>query len=196
MSTPSPFVLRTSRPGLPIRTERLTLRALTAEDADQLATYQGDAETVRFVPHDGRTAQELRERLGGVLGSIDLLSEHGAIVVGADLDGRIIGDLVLFHYQPEHGTAEMGWIFHRDVAGLGYATEAARALMGVAFDELGLRRITARIDELNVASSRLADRLGMRLEARLVENEWFKSWWSTEVDYAILDREWRENAPA
>ena len=107
-----------------------------------------------------------------------------AIAVGADLDERIIGDLVRFHYQPEHGSAEMGWNFHRDDGELGYATEAARARSGVGFDELGLRRITARIDELRVASSRLADRLGMRLEARLGENEWFKIWSSTEVDYA------------
>jgi RimJ/RimL family protein N-acetyltransferase len=52
----------------------------------------------------------------------------------------------------------------------------------------------ARIDAENTASARLAERLGMRLEAHLVENEWYKGRWSDELDYAILAREWRTSA--
>jgi RimJ/RimL family protein N-acetyltransferase len=34
-------------------------------------------------------------------------------------------------------------------------------------------------------------RIGMRQEAHLVQNEWFKGEWTDEIDYAILDEEWR-----
>jgi RimJ/RimL family protein N-acetyltransferase len=48
----------------------------------------------------------------------------------------------------------------------------------------------ARLDERNDASARLARRLGMRQEARLVHNEFFKGEWSTELDFAMLADEW------
>ena len=53
-----------------------------------------------------------------------------------------------------------------------------------------LTRIVARIDERNEPSVKLARRLGMRQEARLVHNEFFKGEWSTEVDFAMLAEEW------
>jgi RimJ/RimL family protein N-acetyltransferase len=76
-------------------------------------------------------------------------------------------------------------------AGQGFATEAAAAMLVLAFDGLGLHRVTARIDARNGASAAVLRKLGMRQEAVLVENEWFKGEWSDEIDFAILDREWR-----
>jgi RimJ/RimL family protein N-acetyltransferase len=35
------------------------------------------------------------------------------------------------------------------------------------------------------------EKLGMRREALLIENEWVKGEWQSEMDYAILEREWR-----
>jgi RimJ/RimL family protein N-acetyltransferase len=188
----SPFALRRPRPELPIRTTRLLLRPLDEADIEGLHSFRSDPETCTYLPFDPQDRDVIRERVTGVMGSTSLESEHAAVALGVERveDGRLVGDLILFHYEAEHGSAEVGWVFHRDVAGQGYATEAVAALLSATFGELGLRRVTARIDELNTASARLAERLGLRREARLVENEWFKDRWSTEVDYAILDREW------
>jgi len=81
-------------------------------------------------------------------------------------------------------------VFDPALGGRGYATEAANAMLRLGFEELGLHRIVARIDERNAPSVRLARRLGMRQEARLVENEFFKGEWSTELDFAMLADEW------
>ena len=82
-------------------------------------------------------------------------------------------------------------------AGHGYATEAVHTLLHLAFDQLGLHRVVARVDAANRPSLALASRLGMRQEAHLVENEWFKGAWSDEVDFALLASEWtaRHSAP-
>ena len=64
------------------------------------------------------------------------------------------------------------------------------AMLRLGFEELGLHRIVARIEERNEPSVKLARRLGMRQEARLVDNEFFKGEWSTEVDFAMLAEEW------
>ena len=81
-------------------------------------------------------------------------------------------------------------MFNPALGGHGYATEAANAMLRLGFEGLGLHRIVARIEERNEPSVKLARRLGMRQEARLVHNEIFKGEWSTEVDFAMLADEW------
>lgn len=104
--------------------------------------------------------------------------------------GIVIGDVVLIWRSREHAIGEIGYVFHPAHSGRGFATEAVRALLDIAFGTCRLHRVTARIDARNLASLRLAERLGMRQEAHLVENEWFKGAWSDEIDYAMLHREW------
>jgi RimJ/RimL family protein N-acetyltransferase len=81
-------------------------------------------------------------------------------------------------------------VFDPEMGGQGYATEAAAAMVDLAFNGLGAHRVYARIDARNLASVRLAKRLGLRREAHLRENEWFKGEWTDELIYAVLDREW------
>jgi RimJ/RimL family protein N-acetyltransferase len=69
-------------------------------------------------------------------------------------------------------------------------------LLHLGFDGLGLHRITARLDARNQASARVAGRLGMRQEAHLLHNEWFKGEWSDELDFAMLEAEWSDRKAA
>ena len=65
--------------------------------------------------------------------------------------------------------AALGWAFHPDHAGHGYATEAVRELLRVCFDDLRLRRVTADCFADNEASWRLMERVGMRREISTVQ---------------------------
>ena len=93
-------------------------------------------------------------------------------------------------HSREHRGGEIGYVLNPEFSGHGYATEAVRRLLGLAFDDLGLHRVIARVDARNDASARLARRLGMRQEAYLVRNEWFKDEWTDELDFALLEEEW------
>ena len=66
-------------------------------------------------------------------------------------------------------------------------------MLQLAFDELGMRRMIARIDARNTASARVLEKLGMRREAHLIQNELFKGEWTDEYDYALLADEWMSN---
>lgn len=178
---------------LPIRTERLLLRPLTVDDIDALLAYRSRADVARYVPFEPMTREAVEERLATQWANTDLTDEGQAMTLGVELagTGELIGDVVLFWHSREHGGGEIGYVVHPGFAGHGYATEAAQALLRLGFEELGLHRIVARIDERNEPSARLARRLGMRQEARLVQNELFKGEWSTELDFAILASEWR-----
>ncbi|MDP9231451.1 MAG: GNAT family N-acetyltransferase, partial [Actinomycetota bacterium] len=59
------------------------------------------------------------------------------------------------------------------------------------FEDLRLHRVIGRAEARNVASARVLEKLGMRQEAHLIENEYVKGEWQSELVYAILDREWR-----
>ena len=180
------------RPSYPIRGERLLLRPLTNRDADGLLAYRGREDVCRYVPFEPMTQDIISERLAGLWARTELAREGQSLTLGAEViqTGELAGDCVLFWRSQEHAGGEIGYVFNPGLGGRGYATEAVTMMLRLGFEGLGLHRIVARIDERNEPSVRLAHRVGMRQEARLVENEFFKGEWSTELDYAMLAAEW------
>jgi aminoglycoside 6'-N-acetyltransferase len=190
--TASSFVLPPAPERLEVVRERVRLRPIVDTDLEAMVSYRGDAEVCRFLPFDPQTPEDIRARIGHLFGGTSLEGERGGVVLAIEqrADGTVIGDLVLFHLDRDAGSAEIGWVVSPAASGRGLATEAVRALIDTAFEVYGLRRLVARIDAENVRSLALAERVGMRREAHLVENEWFKGRWSDEIDYGILSREW------
>lgn len=178
-------------PDLPLRTERLRLRGFEPGDADALYAFHSDPDAVRYVPFAPRTREQTAEVLQRKMAHTALGQEGDLLelaVVRVD-DEALIGDVLLALRSVEHQTLEVGYIFAPAAGGRGYATEAIRGLVELAFTFVGARRITARLDTRNQPSAALLERLGFRLEARLVENEWFKGELTSELDYALLSRE-------
>lgn len=180
------------RPEYPIRTERLLLRPLTVGDVDALLAYRSRPDVCRYVPFEPMDRQVIGERLAGRWACTALTDEGQSLTLGIELarTGELVGDVVLFWHSLEHRGGEIGYVLNPYFAGQGYATEAAHALLRLGFDELGLYRVVARLDERNEASANVARRLGMRQEARLIHNELFKGEWSTELNFAMLANEW------
>jgi len=190
--TASSFVLPPAPERLEVVRERVRLRPIVDTDLEAMVSYRGDAEVCRFLPFDPQAPEDIRARIGHLFGGTSLEGERGGVVLAIEqrADGTVIGDLVLFHLDRDAGSAEIGWVVSPAASGRGLATEAVRVLIDTAFEVYGLRRLVARIDAENVRSLALAERVGMRREAHLVENEWFKGRWSDEIDYGILSREW------
>ena len=177
---------------LPLETERLTLRPFTAGDFDAVYSYRSREDVARYLYWEPNTEQEVHRALEQKAASTSIRSEGDvlALTVVVRETGLLAGDVSLYFVSDEHQQAEVGYIIHPDHAGKGYATEAVRALLGVAFDDLGLHRVVGRLEARNLASARVLEKLGMRREAHLVENEWVRGEWQSELVYAILDREW------
>ena len=194
--TGSPFVLPPAPAGLEIIRDRVRLRPFVESDLESMVAYRGDPAVCRFLPFEPQTADDIRRRIGHLFGGTTLEGDRGGVVLVIERtdDGEVMGDLVLFHLDAAAGSAEIGWVVNPAFSGRGLATEAVRALIDTAFSVYGLRRLVARIDADNTRSIALAERLGMRREAHLIENEWFKGRWSDEVDYAVLAREWPATA--
>jgi RimJ/RimL family protein N-acetyltransferase len=183
-------------PDLPIETDRLTLRAFGPGDFDAVFAMQSRPDVARFLYWDARTEEEVRQSLAMKIAATAIRAEEDTLFLAAELrtSGELVGDVVLHWTSEQHLSGEIGFIVHPDHQGHGYATEASRVLLELAFEHLRLHRVYARVEPRNVASARVLEKLGMRREAHLVENEFVKDEWQSELVYAMLRREWEAGA--
>ena len=114
-----------------------------------------------------------------------------ALILGVELPGvGVIGQLNVTLESTQHKHAEFGYIFNPEFTGQGFAGEAVFGLVTWLFENLDLHRVTAYVDERNSSSVKLLEKLGFRLEARFVENEFFKGEWVTMLTFAMLKSAW------
>jgi RimJ/RimL family protein N-acetyltransferase len=187
----------------PIPTARLTLRLFTLDDVEDSLAYQSREDVVRYMLFDALSREETLERTTIRLGTRSLENDGDFLVLAvelpaaADAPARVIGDVNLQLKSAASAQATIGWAMHPDYQGRGYAAEAAAALLDLGFGTVGLHRVFAELDPRNAASAALCVRLGMRHEAHLVEELYFKGGWGDTDVYAILDREWsaRQGSP-
>jgi RimJ/RimL family protein N-acetyltransferase len=182
----------------PLATERLTLRLMTAADVDDVFAYQSLEAVTRYELYDPRTRDEVATRVDRNAAATTLAREGDYLQLALELPGqdgeppRVIGDSYFKVGSIQNSSGEIGWTLHPDFMGNGYATEAARATLDLAFGTLGFHRVVADLDPRNGPSIALCGRLGMREEAHFVKDLWFKGEWGDTGIYAILRDEWRE----
>jgi RimJ/RimL family protein N-acetyltransferase len=176
----------------PLHTPRLVLRTMTDDDVDDIHAYQSRPDVCRYLPFEPRSRDEVAEKIAKYSTAL-VLSGDGDFwqlaIERASEPGHVIGDVYFTIGDAANATCEIGWTLHPAHTGSGYMTEAAHAVLNIAFNELRLRRATARLDARNQESAALCKRLGMREEALFREDLWFKGGWSDTAIYAILDRE-------
>jgi RimJ/RimL family protein N-acetyltransferase len=180
-------------PTYPLLTDRLSLRPFREDDLDAFHAIQSRPDVVRFLCWEPLSRDETRELLERRKAQTAIGREGDRLNLAADqrATGSLVGNFSLLWASERHQQGEIGFVMHPDHHGHGYATEGAQLMLRLGFEELGLHRIVGRCDARNTASARLMERLGMRREAHLIENEYVKGEWADELVYAMLDREWR-----
>lgn len=176
----------------PLRGDRITLDLLRDDDIEPLYEMQSDPEVCRYLLYEARSREKVAEVLARDAAA-DRLEKDGDFIQPAirDEHGDFAGTMYFHLTSADDRTAEIGWILHPRALHKGYATEAARLLLDLAFGEVGLHRVYAELDPRNDASVAMCRRLGMRHEAHHLEHMWLKGEWTDTGLYAILEREWR-----
>lgn len=177
----------------PIRTKRLLIRPFIERDLDDLFAIQSREDVTRYLYWSPRDRDEVGQVLKEWTVPPAMDTEGQSLVLAAELQksSRVIGSLFLFQRSVEHQQGEIGFVFNPDHQGQGLATEGAFELFRIGFEGLNLHRLYGRCDGRNQASARLMERLGMRQEAHLIQNERVKGEWTDELVFAILAEEWR-----
>lgn len=180
-----------------LETDRLLLRGFEPTDLDDVHAFQADPAVIRFVPWPLRTRAESADWINerAAQDRIEREGDGVAWAVARRSDSLVIGSVNLWWRSQEHQQGEIGFAFASQAHGHGYASEAVSAVIDLAFSALDLHRVSGRADARNAASARLMARLGMRHEAHLREDEWFKGEWSDTVVYAVLRDEWLGKRP-
>lgn len=174
----------------PLTTERLVLRFMTTDDVDDIHAYQSREDVCRYLLFEPRDRATVAAKVAQHAEARTLGGDGDYWQIAIELDGRVVGDVYFSIKSVAQQTGEIGWTMHPDVHGRGYMSEAAGAVLAVAFEQIGLRRMIANLDPRNAASAALCRRLGMRHEAHFVEDMWSKGEWTDSGIYAILAREW------
>jgi RimJ/RimL family protein N-acetyltransferase len=148
-----------------LETERLLLRGWRDEDIGPWAELCADDEVMRSLGRDGGLSLGDAWRDMAVMAGHWALKGYGHWVLELRATGDVVGRTGLY-YPPDWPALELGWTVARPHWGNGYAGEAARAAMRWAREELGADHLISLIDDDNLRSQRVAEKLGMQQEGR------------------------------
>jgi RimJ/RimL family protein N-acetyltransferase len=179
-----------------IETKRLLMRDLRQEDLPALHAVNGDAEVVRYTPHQPWKTQADGEawflRMRG-------FRETGAglqLAIVEKASGTTIGLMLVFNFNEGTGAGEVGYTLATAHWGKGFAKEALGAFIEYCFGPLGLKRLDAQIDPRNVASGKVLERLGFKHEGHQRRNHFAKGEISDTGLYGLLIDDPRPGRPA
>jgi RimJ/RimL family protein N-acetyltransferase len=175
-----------------IETKRLLLRELVADDLEAMLAYRADPRYGEYYAPDDVLPDRTHDLLQMFLArQKEEPRTKFQLAVILKSDNHLIGNCGIRMKSTDAIDGDIGYELSPDHWGQGYTTEAAQAIVKFGFSELNLHRIWSWCIADNHWSVRVLEKLGMRQEGRLRENEYFKGrWWDTLV-FAILDYEWR-----
>jgi len=179
-----------------LRTGRLLLRPFADTDADALFAVHTNAVVMRYWDGPMWTGRERSERFIATCREMAVAGTGTRLAVERLSDGTFIGWCTVQRWNPEYRSASLGYCFSDAARGRDYATEAARILLGWAFETLDLNRVQAEVDTRNNASARVLEKLGFVQEGTLREDCIVNGEVSDSWVYGLLQREWRPAADA
>jgi [ribosomal protein S5]-alanine N-acetyltransferase len=192
MTTPPDPIQPPQERWFPLPTPRLILREFREDDLAPIQAYAQDPEVVRYMEWGPNTPDETREFFDLRLKDQQAWPRLAfSLAVETRAEGRMIGAVRLDVSDAANHSGDMGYTFHRDAWGQGFASEAASALVRVGFEQLGLRRLWATCDVRNAGSARVLEKIGMRREGTLRQHLWVRDGWRDSYLYAILADAWR-----
>jgi RimJ/RimL family protein N-acetyltransferase len=176
-----------------ISTQRLLLRDFRPDDWRTVLAYQRDPRYLRFYNDAwaNRSDDEVRAFVEMLIGyQAEEPRRRFQLAITLPAEGRLIGNCGIRRKPENDWEADIGYELNPEYWRLGYATEAARAMVDFGFTELGLHRVSAWCIADNVASANVLRKAGLREEGRLRENEYFRDrWWDTLL-FGMLREEW------
>lgn len=177
---------------LPIQTERLRLRLFQMTDAPTVQQLAGDYDVAKMtltIPHpypDGVAERWIATHGEGI--------RRGTLIEFAITrhDGTLIGAISLA-IRRHSNWGEMGYWVGKPYWNQGYCTEAAKAVIQLGFDHLGLNRIQARHMTVNPASGRVMQKCGMTYEGTLRQAAYREPDYHDLALYSILRSEYERD---
>lgn len=173
-----------------LETPRLHVRPLLATDLPALLAINSDTAVTKFLGHaPWQGMAEAETWFSRISAAVEKGSALEFVIAARD-SGVVIGRSGLFAFEAGNASADVGYLLGRAHWRQGYMREALTALIDCAFQELGLRRLEARVEAGNTASVGLLRRLGFTREGVLRER-WLNDGQPIDAEvFGLLHHEW------
>lgn len=177
-----------------VETSRLWLRKPTMDDAEDWLEMRSDPQVMQFIP------RPLATSIGDVQDLIKMIldfwekGERFNWVIEEKASGKSIGMAGFVNISHEHKRAEIGYSLNRAYYRQGFMQEALLALIDFGFNQFNLHSIFAIVDEQNLPSLTILEKLGFRKEAHFLEDFLHNDEYRNSVHFGLLSREWKRQS--
>lgn len=133
-----------------IETERLLLRPVTLDDAEAMFEYASDRENTRYTFPTNQSLEETKNNIA----QFYLTNPLGRWGIELKSNGQFIGTIDLHKIDPILKKAAIGYIINQKYWNQGLTTEVNRAVIELAFEKIGMNKLTALHDKDNLHQAR------------------------------------------
>lgn len=167
-----------------ITTKRLIIRPFKQTDMDDVYEIYSSEETCKYLLFEPWCESNKDEKFKRKITN-NKLTKETPIFLACEFNDKVIGDISIWYTEMKN-TVEIGYAFHHDFTGNGYASEALRNIVEYLFNTQKIHRIQAVLDARNISSAKLCKRIGMRQEAHFIDDYWNKGEWTSSFVYGML----------
>lgn len=180
--------------------ERVLLRAVERDDVEVLVGIDRDPATWRLVSDRPYVPTTVDEALKKYDEGERFRPRDGAVPFAIEVDGELVGDIVLWGIDEFNRRAHLGMALVADARGRGYGTDAIRVLLRYAFQDRGLNRVQLEALATNAPGLAAYRRAGFVQEGVNRQDAWIDGRFVDQVVMGVLAQEWRaahlpEHAP-
>jgi [ribosomal protein S5]-alanine N-acetyltransferase len=169
------------------KTERLVLRQVLPNDAEQMHILRSDDSTMKFLDRPRSKSVEDAHALIKKMDEAQKNNEGITWTITIIGDDRLIGTIGIWRIDKENHRGEIGYMIFPDHWKKGIMTEATTAVLKFGFEKLNLHSIEANLNPENIASVKLIEKLGFRKEAHFTENYFFEGKFLDSLIYSKLN---------
>jgi [ribosomal protein S5]-alanine N-acetyltransferase len=175
-------------------TRRLTIRKLRETDLDAFHQYRADPEITKYQGFDTFTRQQALDFIRQQESKRpDLTGEWLQFAIEISDRQLLVGDCAIHIRKENLQIADTGITIAAEFQRKGYASEVMSGLLNYLFLTRKVLRVVETVDAQNIASIQLMKKLGFRQEGYFVDNIFFKGKWGSEIQFALLRKEWNQH---
>lgn len=168
-----------------LQTERLTLRRITTDDADEIYILRSNKETMHFIPRPlAQSVDDVKKLLEVWEKSFtDGDSVNWAITFSGE--DKLIGMVGFVRMSKENFRTEIGYILHPSQHGKGIMTEAAKEIIRFGFETINYHSIEGIVDPENKSSVKVLEKSGFTKEAHFKDRDFYNGRFNDTLVYAL-----------
>jgi|SRR3970282_784403 len=171
-----------------LETERLLLRRVNDNDANEIFALRSNPETMKYIPRPlVKSIDDALEHIAMIDAKIESNEGINWAITYKD-NPKLIGIIGHYRIKPENYRAEIGYMLLPEYHGKGIVSEAVKEAINYGFNEMKLHSIEAIIDPENFGSERVLQKCGFVKEAHLKENAFYEGRFLDTVIYSILNK--------